>query len=57
MNKKKHNNIKNDGAETSILIGDSWKKKVTKTGDYIISTKSLKKSFVDGLKETTVLKC
>ena len=56
MNKKKHNNIKSDGAETSILIGDSWKKKVTKTGDYIISTKSLKKSFVDGLKETTVLK-
>jgi len=56
MSNKKHNNTKGDGAKDSILIGDSWKKKITKTGDYIISTKSLKKTFLDGLKETTVLK-
>lgn len=56
MNKKKHNNTNSDGASESILIGDTWKKKNTQTGDFIIRTKGLKKTFLDGLKETTVLK-
>ena len=49
-----HNNT--DGAQESILIGDSWKKNSTKRGDFIIETKGLTKTFLDGTKETTVLK-
>ncbi|MEI6042643.1 MAG: ABC transporter ATP-binding protein [bacterium] len=43
-------------AKESILIGDSWKGKVCQIGDYIIKTKGLTKTFLDGSKETTVLK-
>lgn len=56
MNKRKSNNNIVSEAKESILIGDSWKKKNTKTGDFIIRTKGLTKTFLDGTKETTVLK-
>ena len=59
-NNTKHPKIKHSSdeiaAKESILIGDAWKKKTTKHGDFIISTKGLTKTFLDGLKETTVLK-
>ncbi len=56
MNKKNINNEKSDGAKESILVGDAWKKRSTKHGDFIISTRGLTKTFLDGTKETTVLK-
>ena len=57
MNKKNLNkNEKIDGAKESILVGDAWKKRSTRHGDFIISTRGLTKTFLDGTKETTVLK-
>ena len=45
-----------DGARESILIGDSWKAKKVALGDSIIKTKGLTKTFLDGMKETAVLR-
>ena len=56
MTKKNTNSEKESNARESILVGDAWKKKTTKHGDFIIQTKGLTKTFLDGTKETTVLK-
>jgi putative ABC transport system ATP-binding protein len=58
MTTKKSKNKKgyNDNAEKNILVGDAWKNKVTKHGDFIIRIQGLTKTFLDGTKETSVLK-
>jgi putative ABC transport system ATP-binding protein len=56
MSKKNTYDEKDSNAKESILVGDGWKKKTTKRGDFIIQIKGLTKTFLDGTKETTVLK-